>query len=327
MDRADSELAIPVQLQQRMRTTVTRNAFSALFRSFINSIEALGRLFFGRVDAIDVERRRIEQDHVLDDLCRIEGTLKSGRSGKVEPSLRQANTVPEPPSGSSGQRLISFSGRDWIVKGSSDQLGPGPNYFCADQTNVWTDDRGQLHLTIRRDGDKWLCSEVISSEVFGFGRYVWFLASRVDHLDPNVVLGLFTWNDEAPAENYRELDIEVARWGLLDAQAGNFAVQPAQRVGNLDRFDLSLNGLYSTHVIDWTAGAICFESIHGHYSESAGQPQVLRRWEYHGADAPGEGSQGVRMNLWLNQGRSPSNAQAAEVTITRFEFHPHVPGG
>ncbi|MDQ4089270.1 MAG: hypothetical protein M3163_03045 [Actinomycetota bacterium] len=48
-------------------------------------------------------------------------------------------------------------------------------------------------------------------------------------LDPNVVLGLFSWSDD-PAYNYREIDIEVARWGDVAGDTNaQYVVQPWDR--------------------------------------------------------------------------------------------------
>jgi hypothetical protein len=51
----------------------------------------------------------------------------------------------------------------------------------------------------------------------------------VDAFDPNVVLGLSTWDDNAPP-NYREIDIE---FGRMDHPAYNaqYVLQPWQPAG------------------------------------------------------------------------------------------------
>src|SRR5437870_9597705 len=50
------------------------------------------------------------------------------------------------------------------------------------------------------------------SASFGFGTYRFRLDSPVDDIDPNAVVGLFTWSDR-PDFNHREIDIEISRWG------------------------------------------------------------------------------------------------------------------
>ncbi len=46
------------------------------------------------------------------------------------------------------------------------------------------------------------------------------------------------WDNKAPAQNYRELDIEFARWGQATADNAQYVVQPYQHAGNLLRFTM-----------------------------------------------------------------------------------------
>ena len=49
---------------------------------------------------------------------------------------------------------------------------------------------------------------------------------RADALDARAVLGLFTWNDDAPY-THREIDIELSRWdNASDANNAQYVVQP-----------------------------------------------------------------------------------------------------
>ena len=99
-------------------------------------------------------------------------------------------------------RTIRFSGYDWLVKTSTVLVGPGPNYFSDDEENVWIDDLGRLHLRVTRDADgHWRASEVVLQASLGYGQYRFALEGTAQELDPNVVLGLFTWQDD-PSENH-----------------------------------------------------------------------------------------------------------------------------
>ncbi len=76
-------------------------------------------------------------------------------------------------------RQIQFSGYTWNVKTSNDQLmGPGPNYFSDSTETVWIDEEERLHLKITQTAGKWICAEVVSEKSFGYGKYVFYLASR-----------------------------------------------------------------------------------------------------------------------------------------------------
>src|ERR1700733_10428626 len=104
------------------------------------------------------------------------------------------------PSGSVPQ-VIHFSGYDWIAKDSNgSKIGPGANYFSADAV-VATGGRLKLKL-VERDG-RYSCAEVISQASLGYGTYRFTLASNIDGLATNLVLGLFIWHDD-PEFSHRE---------------------------------------------------------------------------------------------------------------------------
>jgi hypothetical protein len=212
---------------------------------------------------------------------------------------------------SRGVRTITWSGQTWTVKDSGATIvGPGPNRFSAATSNVWVDSAGRLHLRIAKVNGIWASAEVISAKSFGYGTYRWTLASRVDGLDPNAVLGLFTWNDD-PAYDHREIDVEVARWGnAADPTNAQFVVQPYDTPGNLQRFGVT-SAVPSVHAFSWSPGSLGFSS-------TGAVP-----WAYSGPGVPVAGGENARMNLWLFGGRPPLDGQPVEVVFERFE---HVAG-
>ena len=208
-------------------------------------------------------------------------------------------------------RTLEFSGYTWEVKASGDVVGPGPNRFSDSPANVWLDSRGRLHLKLTRSKGRWSCAEVINTQSLGRGRYTFELDSRVDALDPNAVLGLFTWSDD-PAYGNRELDIEFSRWGnAADPTNGQYVVQPYDRSGHLQRVTQQPVSS-STQSFDWQANAVAFGA-------SAATPSA---WVYSGLDVPPPGSEHVRMNLWLYRGAPPANGKSVEVVVKRFTFTP-----
>ena len=209
-------------------------------------------------------------------------------------------------------RTISFSGHTWTVKSSAGKVGPGPNSFSSSPDNVWVDGQGRLHLKITRTKGRWYCAEVVNTQSLGLGTYTWTLDSPVDALDPNVVLGLFTWNDD-PAYHHRELDVEFARWGnAADPTNGQYVVQPYDGSGNLLRITQPLGAVPSSHGFTWGATSVRFTS-------SSASPSP---WIYAGADVPAPGGENARMNLWLFRGAGPVNGQPVEVVIGSFTFTP-----
>lgn len=214
---------------------------------------------------------------------------------------------------------LSFSGYDWIIKHSDTPVGPGPNHFSDDPEAVWVDGQGRLHLKIVKKGDDWYCAEVYTVEPLGYGTYRFVLESPIEQIDRNAVLGLFTWDPDAPEHHYREIDIEFSRWGEELNQNSQYVVQPWETPENLHRFDTLLQGVYSIHEFVWGADAITFSSRQG---QSPGSGEVIATWAYEGADLPPAGQTQIRINLWLQNGTPPSDGQSLEVVITSFSFVP-----
>ncbi len=215
-------------------------------------------------------------------------------------------------------QTISFSGRTWNVKSSSGRVGPGPNYFSPAASNVWVDSAGKLHLKITKKKGRWYCAEIVSAESLGRGTYRFLLDSPVDALDPNAVLGLFTWNDD-PAYNHREIDIEFSRWGAAGNLNAQYVVQPYTLASNIWRFNEPSGLASSTHSFQWLSTGVSFVSAQGLQPNPPLIASIVQQWtETNGVPVPG--GENARMNLWLFQGKAPTNGQPVEVVVNRFEF-------
>jgi hypothetical protein len=208
---------------------------------------------------------------------------------------------------------VTWSGATWQVKTSRAAVGPGPNVF--DKANVQVDGFGYLHLKIQKNASgTWTTSEIIGPTSFGYGTYTFVLGSRVDTLDPNAVLGLFTWSDKAPYA-HRELDIEFARWGnAADPTNAQYVVQPWDGANHLARFTQP-SATVSTQRFTWRAGSVSWQSLDA-------SNIVIASYTYTGSDVPVPGDERVHLNFWLFNGAAPTNAQPAEVIVRSFSFAP-----
>jgi hypothetical protein len=219
---------------------------------------------------------------------------------------------------------FSFSGYTWRTKVSSSKVGPGPNFFS--QNNVSVDSQGRLHLKISNSGAKWLCSEVVLQQTLGYGTYRFYVDSALNTLDPSVVLGLFTWSDDA-ADNHRELDIEFARWGSAANNNGWYTVQPYNVAGNQVSFIQPATAAGSTHILDWLQDPVS-GSLSAHFSSLTGfavapsSTNALIVEHTVTSGVPPTGNENVRMNLWLFQGKAPAGRNTIEIVIDKFEFVP-----
>ena len=226
-------------------------------------------------------------------------------AGAVPAAAKPPTQPPPPPA------TLSFGGQQWYVKSSSGKVGPGPNYFGA--ANSFLDSQGRLHLRIDRDKRRrWQSAEVFAAASLGYGTYRWTVAGDVSNLDPNVVLGLFTWSD-TPDQAHRELDIEVARWGsTTDPTNAQFVVQPWDTPGNMVRFAHPAGT--SVFEFTWSPGQVAF------LATAAGA--TVQEWTHSGPDVPTPGDEKPHMNLWLMNGSAPTNGQPVEVVLSAFRFCP-----
>ena len=219
--------------------------------------------------------------------------------------------------------VIGFSGYNWLVKRTgSKKVGPGPNWFSDSEENVWVDSNG-LHLRITEEDGKWTCAEVLTEEPFGYGTYVFEVQGDLNSLDPNVVLGLFIWDEFAPHYTNREMDIEITRWGKPENDNAQYVVQPWNGPNNLFRFNFPSNDSNTmTMVLDWQQESVYFNSFYGDFSIPPSERQVIESWTYEGNSVPQPGKENVRINLWLDEGSEPANGQEAEIVVKSFHFIP-----
>ena len=216
-------------------------------------------------------------------------------------------------------RTIQFSGYNWEVKSSEKRMNPGKNYFSDSQENVWVDSLGRLHLTILKKEGKWLCSEVICQEKLNYGTYQFFINSRIDSLDENVILGLFSYDPQEP-KHHNEIDIEIARWGQKVAPNVQYVVQPYQDPDNRKNFDVKLNGLYSTHGFIWNPDHIFFHSYYGHHNYPPAKDHIISVWNYERNYIPKPDQARIHINLYLLHGQPPVNDRPVEIIINNFSY-------
>ena len=215
---------------------------------------------------------------------------------------------------SCGCTTLQFAGYNWLVKHTTDsKADPGQNWF--DCNNAWVDADGYLHLKITNEAGQWHCAEVFTEDSLGDGTYKFELENNTASLDPNVILGLFTWDEFAPHYKNREMDIEIGKWSDPANDNAQYVIQPSNKSGHLHRFNIDpCSADTITHIFDWGLGVISFDSFFG-------SDTPIQSWAYSGTDVPWPGGENVRINLWLNGGL-PYYGNETEVVIKNFEFTP-----
>ncbi len=219
---------------------------------------------------------------------------------------------------------VDFSSRRWIVRRTTKPEGPGGNTFGGKDINVVANADGSLTLRISQKDGLWYAAEVTSQLRMGYGEYIFRLRTPPKDLDPNVVLGLFTYSGGA-AYNHREIDIEFSAWGIKNSPVkGQYVIQPYQNPGQLFTFDISRIKEPASYSFIWTEGRIDFSSWKGSGPRPAdGSPDMLAAWSFADPKAVPRPSPNVHMNLYLVKGEVPPAGRGlTEVTIDSFEFIP-----
>ncbi|MBG47354.1 MAG: hypothetical protein CML05_03590 [Pseudozobellia sp.] len=210
-------------------------------------------------------------------------------------------------------RVISFSGYDWLVRSSGvDKEGPGPNIFSDSEENVWVDGQGRLHLKIVYKEGIGYCAAVAMHKSFGYNKYVLYSSSRFDLLDANAVAGFFVYNSDV-----EEIDIEFSKWSVVENENAQFAIQPSSIPTNKHRFDLKMENEKATHFFDWKPQHITFGSFEGHVSDLSSKGYT---WVYEGDDIPIDTEERLKINLWLFKGKPPVENKDVEIIIDRVEI-------
>jgi hypothetical protein len=223
-----------------------------------------------------------------------------------------------------GGRVISFGGYDWRVKGPG-VYGPGPNRFDDRSDAVWVDAGGQLHMTVQNNFGNWFSSEIALVDPLGYGDYIFTTVGRLDLLDPNVVLGMFTWQYGPCYDTsylwwgpFNEFDIEFSRWGNPASDIGQFVAQPYDWAGNISRFDATFSDEeIASHAFRWLPDRVECRSWRGGPQDEATSTQI-HSWTYTGPHIPRPEQPRIHINLWhIN---TPASDQ--EVVFDSFTFIP-----
>src|SRR6201994_3800090 len=88
-------------------------------------------------------------------------------------------------------KILNFSGYEWTTSTGPIFRAGSRNFF--DPANVWTDQRGALHLRISGNPEKRPAAGRKLTRSLGYGTYK-FRMSDVSHLDPSALLTLITWD-------------------------------------------------------------------------------------------------------------------------------------
>lgn len=234
----------------------------------------------------------------------------------MDGSEASASCPAQCPSPATWSQPFSFAGLTWERKSGCG--GPGPNCWTTANAEVVPGEGVRLRLT--RVQNRWYAAEIRTTAPAACGAYSFYVVGRTDLLDPNVVFGVFLYDDAAgdtgdPCPD--ELDLESSRFGDPSAPNGHFVSYASGVCGpsDLGDFTYGLGGTYTTHQIDWAPGSVSFRLMHGHRLAPEVPGQLIGERSFVSPLVPAAGGMRLHVNLWAFAGSAPTDQKEVEVVI------------
>jgi hypothetical protein len=212
-------------------------------------------------------------------------------------------------------RSLKFSGYDWGVRMIESDKGGVSNLYDAE--NAWTDASGALHMQIKKKSDRWSCAEIFLNRSLGYGTYS-VTVRDTSHLEPAANFSMFTFDEWASEQHFREMDVEVGGPGVAaNKNNARYVIQPLYMAGNLFAFPAPSGTL--TYVLRWEAGHATFKTFRGR-SASDGS-QLVSEHEFT-SGIPGPGKAILRLIFYVVASEKNPMQKPSEVVVEKFEYLP-----
>ncbi len=210
---------------------------------------------------------------------------------------------------------LHFSGYDWTVRTIASDRGGMNNLYDGD--NAWVDAKGAMHLRIKKKGEKWSCTEVVLTRSLGYGTYI-ITVRDVSRLEPAAVFSMNTFDDWGGDQHYREIDVEMSKWGDATSKSNaQFGIQPFYVPGNVSPFTAPPGLL--THSMHWESGKATFRTVKG-ASLQTGAPVVSEH--SFTAGVPTAGQERFQFLFYVIASEKYPMQKENEVVIEKFEYLP-----
>ena len=209
---------------------------------------------------------------------------------------------------------LKFSGYDWNVRMIASDKGGMNNLY--DPENAWIDASGALHMQIKKKSGMWSCAEIFLNRSLGYGTYSVTVRDTA-HLEPAAAFSMFTFDDWASEEHFREMDVEVGGWGDANKNNARYVIQPLYIPGNLFAFAAPSSTL--TYVLRWESGHATFKTFRGR-SAGAGAQLVSEHEFTSGIPVPGKAK--PRLIFFVVASDKNPMQKPSEVVVEKFEYLP-----
>jgi len=209
-------------------------------------------------------------------------------------------------------KTITFSGYDWLVRQTQNDRHGMNDY---DGRNVWVDSEGYLHLVLTERDGRWTSADVRLTRSLGYGTYS-FDVRDTSQIDPSAAFSMYTFDPLGSDQNFRELTIDVSRWGDAGNMNGQFVVQPETVPANVLRFAIPPGPV--THSFRWEPGRVSFKTVRRRET-SPGDVVAERLFT---ARVPTAGAERPQLTLLYDRSAPRPPSKTVEVVVEKFTFLP-----
>jgi hypothetical protein len=210
---------------------------------------------------------------------------------------------------------LKFSGYDWAVRTVPSNRGGSENLYDPD--NAWTDANGALHVRITQRSGLWYCAQLALTRSLGYGTYI-LTVRDVSHLEPAAVFSMYTFDEWHGDQYYREMDLEMSRWGdAANPNNAQYGIQPFYVPGNVYPFKAPAGSL--TYTMRWKSGSVAFTTTRSSLDGTAAT--VVAEHEFT-AGVPVPGQEKVKLQVYLVPSDKYPLREGGEVIIDKFEYFP-----
>jgi hypothetical protein len=210
-------------------------------------------------------------------------------------------------------KTITFSGYEWLVRQTQNDRHGMNDY---DGRNVWVDSDGHLHLLLTERDGRWTSADLRLTRSLGYGIYS-FDVRDTSQLDPSAAFSIYTFDPLGSDQNFRELTVDVSRWGEPGNLNGQFVVQPETVPANVFRFAIP-SGLV-THSFRWEPGRASFKAVRAIGTSRDGSVIAERLFT---ARVPTAGAESLHLTLLYDRRAARPPSKAVEVVVEKFVFLP-----
>jgi len=172
-------------------------------------------------------------------------------------------------------------------------------------------------MQIKRKAGRWSCAEIFLNRSLGYGTYA-VTVRDTSRLEPAAVFSMFTFEEWGGEQHYREMDVEVSRWG--DAARKNnaqYVIQPFYIPGNLFAFAAPSGTL--TYLLRWESACATFKTFRGRSTGTGAQ--VVSEHEF-SSGVPSPGQAKPRLIFYVVASDKNPLQKPSEVVVEKFEYSP-----